>query len=65
MCDIDGEPQLKDAKTCRTFHSKTVKKRVEDAERLNVGLIFTEFGACTNSYACQAEITSLMDACDA
>ena len=57
MC-ANGEPPLEDALTiCRTFHKNKVDRRAKDARNLGVGLIFSEFGACSGSEACVAEIT--------
>jgi endoglycosylceramidase len=59
-----GEPTMKQAKKCRDYHEKKLAKRSKDAEKLGVGLIITEFGACSSSEACMAEIDSVADACD-
>jgi len=63
MCDT-GEPPLERAPICRKFHKNRVEQRTKDADRLGVPLIISEFGACSNSEACAAEITSVADACD-
>ena len=63
MC-ASGEPPLNKAAMCRKFHQKRVATRAEDAERLGTGLIISEFGACTDSWACAAEITSVAETCD-
>eukprot|EP00358_Blepharisma_japonicum_P001629 CAMPEP_0202946080 /NCGR_PEP_ID=MMETSP1395-20130829/8365_1 /ASSEMBLY_ACC=CAM_ASM_000871 /TAXON_ID=5961 /ORGANISM="Blepharisma japonicum, Strain Stock R1072" /LENGTH=508 /DNA_ID=CAMNT_0049646453 /DNA_START=69 /DNA_END=1595 /DNA_ORIENTATION=+ len=59
-----GDPPLSEAKHCERIHNDRVKVRSQDAEKLGVGLIFTEFGACSDSDACVAEITSVTNACD-
>lgn len=59
-----GEPLLSDAKMCRKFHERRLKVRSHDAKKLGVGLIISEFGACSASDACVAEITSVTDVCD-
>lgn len=41
-----------------------MQTRKEDANNLGVPLIFTEFGACSNSSACVAEINNACDAFD-
>jgi len=38
--------------------------RSQDAERLKVPLILSEFGACTGSEACAKEVNSVVDACE-
>jgi endoglycosylceramidase len=64
MC-INGEPSYENATTvCRAFHKRKVEVRSLDAERLGVGLTFTEFGACSGSAACIAEIEGALDAFD-
>ena len=60
-----GEPTLKDAQTtCASFNRRKVLKRKEDAERLQVGLIISEFGACFDTEACAAEIGAVTGAAD-
>lgn len=64
ICKV-GEPSLENAKgLCRKFHASKVKKRVEDAKRLGVGLMFSEFGACSDSEACFEEIRGVTEAFD-
>lgn len=64
MCK-NGEPLLEDAKgRCRKFHAEKVTKRIEDAKRLGIGLIFSEFGACSDSEACFEEIRGVTEAFD-
>jgi endoglycosylceramidase len=41
-----------------------VGTRAQDAERYNVPLIISEFGACLNSSACVQEINAVGDVCD-
>lgn len=62
MCDGRTPESL--APRCRNFHQNKVNKRSEDAQRLGVPLIFSEFGACSNTTACALEITSSADAFD-
>lgn len=59
-----GEPLLKDKDLCKSFINRKVEQRSKDAARLGVGLIFTEFGSCTDSDNCMAELKSVTDACD-
>jgi hypothetical protein len=63
MCDA-GEPPLDKSKECRKFHFQKVEKRSEDADRLGVPLMFTEFGACFDGQECATEITNSADAFD-
>lgn len=65
MCiDNNGEPPLSAAKRCAYFHEERLKLRSEDAARLGVGLMITEFGSCSDSLACMAELNSVTTACD-
>lgn len=60
-----GEPTLKDAETsCASFNRRKILKRKSDADRLGVGLIMSEFGACFDTAACAAEITAVTSAAD-
>jgi hypothetical protein len=38
--------------------------REEDAKRMGVPMIVTEFGACINTENCAAEINSILDVCE-
>ena len=61
----NGEPSLQNATTiCKAFHKHKVEVRSDDAERLGIGLFFTEFGACSGSDACVQEILSAVEAFD-
>lgn len=69
-CQLDpsicatGEPALDKAQTCYDWHEKRIGTRSEDAMRLGIPLIISEFGACLNSTACVQEINSVGDVCD-
>lgn len=52
-----GEPLPEDAPECLAWHQKRINTRVQDAERLGVPLIMSEFGACLGTDACITEIT--------
>lgn len=52
----DGEPQLKDAAVCHDFHTRRMKQRKADADRLGVPLFISEFGACLTEGPCTQEI---------
>lgn len=62
-CD-SGEPPLKDAGKCADLAERKLKQRAKDSKKLNVGLIYTEFGACSNTESCFQEITGTAAACD-
>jgi endoglycosylceramidase len=59
-----GEPDINQAPLCRKFHENRVGTRSKDAKRLGVGLIISEFGACSASDACVTEINSVTEVCD-
>ena len=62
---VNGEPSLQNATTvCREFHKHKVEVRTLDAERLGIPLVFTEFGACSDSAACIQEILGAVTAFD-
>ena len=50
----------KSIKVCPTFHQKQFKKEIKTAEKLNVPMFLSEFGACSDSLACYNEIISVM-----
>ena len=59
------EPDLKSAKTrCPKYHNKKIKKNLEDADELQVPLIISEFGACSDSEACYNEILGVVKAAE-
>jgi endoglycosylceramidase len=62
-CD-GGEPGQDLWETCRKFHASKLDVRSEDAEKLGVPLLITEFGACKNTDNCYEEISGATDAMD-
>ena len=54
---LGGEPAKEFADDCAAWHKKVVNKRTEDAERLGVPFVLSEFGACKNTEECGREIT--------
>lgn len=63
MCD-SGEPPLEKKDICKAFHAQKASVRSQDAQRLGVPLLFSEFGACANTESCFHEITSAAEAFD-
>lgn len=59
-----GEPGLQWAEQCYAFHESRIGTRKQDAETLGLGLILTEFGACSDSIECVTELTSVTEVCD-
>ena len=60
----DGEPKTSDYDTCSSFHDRKLKKNKEQAKKMNVPLIVTEFGACSSSKACYYEMLGFEKAAD-
>ena len=60
----DGEPKASDYDTCSSFHERKLKKNKEQATKMNVPLIVTEFGACSSSKACYYEMLGFEKAAD-
>lgn len=56
MCKT-GEPDPKKGEQCLKWHEKRLKVRSEDAKRLGIPLIISEFGACLDSEVCVREIS--------
>lgn len=59
-----GEPAPGSEGKCKAWHEKRIGTRQQDAERLGVPMIISEFGACLDSDACVTEITQVTDVCD-
>jgi hypothetical protein len=49
---------------CLAWHFKRISTRAEDARKLGVPLIISEFGACLDSDVCAREIDQVAQACD-
>lgn len=47
-----GEPSTDLATECRAWHEKRIGKRSEDAKRLGIPLMISEFGACLTEASC-------------
>eukprot|EP00347_Sterkiella_histriomuscorum_P017920 403347472 len=61
---INGEPPLSFLYRCKSYHEHRINQRSLDAERLQVPLIMSEFGACLGTLECAQEITSFAEVCD-
>lgn len=53
----DGEPKVADKDRCESWHAKIFDKRHQDAARLGVPFILSEFGACLTEAPCTQEIS--------
>jgi endoglycosylceramidase len=60
-----GEPSLENSQTlCKKFHRTKLDAHNNNAKKLGVPLIITEFGACSNSDACYYEIAGFAQAAE-
>ena len=64
QCTATGEPKAGSNLECLRWHTKRIVARAEDAERLGVPLMITEFGACLTEGPCSTEIRQVTNACD-
>ena len=64
ICGDDGELDPKEAHLCLPYHFRRLGQRDEDARRLGVPMVVSEFAACGNSDGCALEITSITDVCE-
>ena len=60
----DGEPKAADYGRCSDFHDRKLKKNKQQAGKMNIPLIVTEFGACSSSKACYLEMLGFEKAAD-
>ena len=49
---------------CREYHEIKISQRDKDAQKLNIPLIISEFGACLGGPTCAAEVQSVTEVCD-
>lgn len=64
VCAEYGEPTVDKKTFCHSFHEKRISTRDQDAKRLGIPYMITEFGSCTTEERCTQEIqqvTSLAD----
>lgn len=64
VCDSTGEPSADSAEMCAKWHKYRIGKRHDDAQRLGLPFMLSEFGACLNSTECAREITQIADVID-
>jgi len=63
MCP-NGEINEDRIEECYPWHQKRIQTRTEDARKLGIPLIITEFGTCTQSKVCNREIQIVTQVCD-
>ena len=61
---LGGEPPVSEKDKCKIFHEYKVGIRAKDAKRYGVPLIWSEFGACSNTESCFWEITNAAEEMD-
>ena len=64
ICAAHGEPGAEHAQQCLDWHRKRVYQRDDDAKKLGIPLVVSEFGACLNSEDCFREISQVTQTCD-
>jgi len=66
MCAANGEPNntAEVAAACLNFHTERFKVRSNDAKKLGLPLIISEFGSCLNTASCATEVAQVTDLCD-
>jgi len=63
-CDRKGDTKSSDCPACDKMATAAVNTRQSDAARLGGGVILTEFGACSGSPQCVAEINRITNNAD-
>jgi len=64
MCAENGEPKEGSAETCYNWAKLRIGTRNEDAKRLGIPFILSEFGACMDSEVCAREINQIAEISD-
>ena len=64
VCAATGEPSAADAPRCLDLHEKRIGTRDQDARKLGIPLIMSEFGACMDGQSCVTEVTQVTDVAD-
>jgi len=63
LCDT-GEPLPHKIAECKVFHQRKMKARIDDADRLGVPIMISEWGACSDSKACYDELNNVAEVMD-
>lgn len=61
VCLAAGEPEPGSEQDCLEWHENRLGVRNDDAKRLGIPLVVTEFGACMNTPECTRELTQVTD----
>ena len=63
ICD-DGDVPMDRLPECKEFHYRKMGTKKKDANRLGVPIMISEWGACSDSLACAAELNNVQDVMD-
>jgi endoglycosylceramidase len=63
LCD-EGNPKEGNEEICMNWHYKRIGIRNEDAKRLGIPFILSEFGACIEGKGCETELTQVTEVSD-
>ena len=64
ICSDHGPPVNETANKCYNWHKKRIGTRSDDAKRLGIPLLISEFGACTDDAYCHREIDQVAEVSD-
>lgn len=64
VCEASGEPVKGSDAECNEWHENRLGVRNDDAKRLGIPFVVTEFGACMNTEDCTRELTQVTDICE-
>ena len=64
VCYENGEPKLNYKRFCERFNKRKILHDLKYAKKMNTSLFLSEFGACSDSYACYNEIMSVVKVCE-
>ena len=53
-----------DVVKCKSWHEKFIKTRSDNAEKLGIPFVLTEFGACFDQYSCEPTINNVAGIAD-
>lgn len=64
ICSDHAQPLNETADKCYNWHKKRIGTRSDDAKRLGIPLLISEFGACTDDAYCHREIDQVAEVSD-
>jgi aryl-phospho-beta-D-glucosidase BglC (GH1 family) len=63
-CALSDKSDAALEEICKDYHLYRILTRDQDAKKLGIPLIISEFGACMGGHTCEVEINTLTDAAD-